>query len=225
MLATKYDETLSLHRSEADSAERQSRQRDVQPAHSRSTSISRGRRSGRKRRAPSNRNTAQRRQIDEGCWARNSSPRWTWQRCRGWSLNRALAELFKVVREEAASNPTFALKLEEALSVYRPSKALKQAARAQVKPQVEPRPVIAEPVCRGPAPARRGRAGRGLAASSAGGSRCPAMNPVSIYSRQGEDGLRCATGEPDFARGAGRAGGRAQSGSRRPAPRALTATD
>lgn len=97
------------------------------------------------------------------------------------SLNRALAELFKVVREEAAGNPEFALKLEEALSVYRPSKALKQAARAKLKPQsapppVAPAPAIVEPIPEAPV--------------------APAINPISIFANQGEAALRSALAEP-----------------------------
>jgi hypothetical protein len=97
------------------------------------------------------------------------------------SLNRALAELFKVVREEAARNSDFALKLEEALSVYRPSKALKQAAKARLKPRpaapaLEPAPVLGE-----------------LAESV---EPTPGINPVSIFSNQGEQALRTALAAP-----------------------------
>jgi hypothetical protein len=104
------------------------------------------------------------------------------------SLNRALAELFKVVRDEAASNPAFALKLEEALSVYRPSKALKQAARARVAPKAsEPKPVIFEPAPEAaPTPAPVAQPAEAA----------PAINPVSIFSRDGEDALRSALAEP-----------------------------
>lgn len=96
------------------------------------------------------------------------------------SLNRALAELFKVVREEAAGNPAFALKLEEALNVYRPSKALKQAAKARLKPRPaasEPAPAPVEPV--------------GQEAPAA-----PGINPISIYTNQGEAALRTALAGP-----------------------------
>jgi hypothetical protein len=92
------------------------------------------------------------------------------------SLNRALAELFKVVREEAAGNPGFALKLEEALSVYRPSKALKQAAKARLRPK-PPAPVPDEPV--------------GQEEPAA-----PGINPISIYTNQGEAALRTALAAP-----------------------------
>ena len=98
------------------------------------------------------------------------------------SLNRALAELFKVVREEAAGNPAFALKLEEALSVYRPSKALKQAAKARLRPKpaapaAAPAPAPVEPVEQ-EAPA------------------APGINPISIYTNQGEAALRTALAAP-----------------------------
>jgi hypothetical protein len=96
------------------------------------------------------------------------------------SLNRALTELFKVVREEAAGNPAFALKLEEALSVYRPSKALKQAAKARLKPM---------PVAPGPAPAPVEPAEQEEPAA-------PGINPISIYTSQGEAALRTALAEP-----------------------------
>ncbi|HWA21541.1 MAG TPA: hypothetical protein VG735_03990 [Caulobacterales bacterium] len=95
------------------------------------------------------------------------------------SLNRALAELFKVVREEAAGNPAFALKLEEALSVYRPSKALKQAAKARLRPKPAA-PAPAEPV--------------GQEEPAA-----PGINPISIYTNQGEAALRMALAAPSRA--------------------------
>lgn len=107
------------------------------------------------------------------------------------SLNRALAELFKVVRDEAASNPAFALKLEEALSAYRPSKAFKQAARAKVRPP-PPKPstpVEAEPIgAAAPEPETIEEIAEVEAA--------PAINPVAIFSTGGEDALRIALAGP-----------------------------
>lgn len=106
------------------------------------------------------------------------------------SLNRALGELFKVIREEAASNPAFALKLEEALSVYRPSKALKQAARAKLRPKAPPAaelPAIESEPAPSPHPAPPA-------------PEAPALNPVAVFTREGEDGLRAALDGGDYSR-------------------------
>ncbi len=106
------------------------------------------------------------------------------------SLNRALAELFKVVREEAATNPGFALKLEEALSVYRPSKALKQAARAKVQPRPpEAKPLVEPVVAAQPQPVE-------IEPAEPEPIAAPAINPVSIFSNQGEEALRSALAAP-----------------------------
>jgi hypothetical protein len=91
------------------------------------------------------------------------------------SLNRALGELFKVIREEAAANPEFALRLEEALGFYKPSARRKQAAKAKLKRPVEP-----------PKQAVRARGEIGQETVPA----APALNPISLYTREGEAALR-----------------------------------
>jgi hypothetical protein len=108
------------------------------------------------------------------------------------SLNRALGELFKVIREEAASNPAFALKLEEALSVYRPSKALKQAARAKLKPKAPP--------VAGPAPLEEEAESAPLPHPAPPDVEPPALNPVAVFTREGEAGLRAALDGGDYSR-------------------------
>jgi hypothetical protein len=83
------------------------------------------------------------------------------------SLARALAELFKAIRDEAGSNPDFALKLEQALAVYKPSKRAKQAARERVAPRPAP---MASPA-KTPRPSFE-------------------VNPVALLTQRGEDALR-----------------------------------
>jgi hypothetical protein len=97
------------------------------------------------------------------------------------SLARALAELFKAVRDEAGTNPDFALKLEQALAVYKPSKRAKQAARDRVAVRPAPAPVMQ------PAPAPPS------APPPVG------VNPVSLLQQQGEDALRAELAGEDYS--------------------------
>ncbi len=117
------------------------------------------------------------------------------------SLNRALGELFKVIREEAASNPAFALKLEEALSVYRPSKALKQSARAKLSPKTPPvaEPGPVEEALSEPLPLEEREAAPAPLPHPAP-PEAPALNPVAVFTRDGEDGLRAALDGGDYSR-------------------------
>lgn len=96
------------------------------------------------------------------------------------SLARALAELFKAIRDEAGTNPDFALKLEQALAVYKPSKRAKQAARERVAPRPAPPPVS-------PAPTQR-------AAPPPDG-----VNPVAMLQQQGEEALRAELAGEDYS--------------------------
>jgi hypothetical protein len=111
------------------------------------------------------------------------------------SLQRALTELFKVIREEANTNPEFALKLEEALGTYRPSKRAKQRARERASPNTPrpmqpPRPAF-EPPSEVPvtipeeAPPPAGIV--------------HGLNPVSVLSQQGEDALRATLGDDGYS--------------------------
>lgn len=95
------------------------------------------------------------------------------------SLARALAELFKAVRDEAGTNPDFALKLEQALAVYKPSKRAKQAARERVAPRPAAPPAQ-------PAPAPRAAPPEGV-------------NPVAVLQQQGEDALRAELAGADYS--------------------------
>lgn len=101
------------------------------------------------------------------------------------SLQRALTELFKVIREEANANPEFALKLEEALGTYRPSKAAKRAALKRVSPGAPPKPVP-RPVEGPPAP-------KGAPAPTI------TLNPVSVLTQSGEEGLRSVLAEDGYS--------------------------
>jgi hypothetical protein len=111
------------------------------------------------------------------------------------SLQRALTELFKVIREEANTNPEFALKLEEALGTYRPSKRAKQRAKERISPSAPtPRPVPPPPV---ETPIE-------VAATSQEGATPPAgivhgLNPVSVLTQDGEEALRAALGEDRYS--------------------------
>jgi hypothetical protein len=87
------------------------------------------------------------------------------------SLARALAELFKAIRDEAGTNPDFALKLEQALAVYKPSKRAKQAARERIAPRPAPAPIQPDPPPAAPPPSFD-------------------VNPVALLTQQGEDALR-----------------------------------
>lgn len=95
------------------------------------------------------------------------------------SLARALAELFRAIRDEAGTNPDFALKLEQALAVYKPSKRAKQAARERVAPRPAPPPAQ-------PAPAPRAEPPEGV-------------NPVAVLQQQGEDALRAELAGADYS--------------------------
>ena len=97
------------------------------------------------------------------------------------SLARALAELFKAIRDEAGTNPEFALKLEQALAVYKPSKRAKQAARDRVA--VGP---AAPPIT--PAPAR-----------PAATPPPTGVNPVAVLTQQGEEALRAELAGEDYS--------------------------
>jgi hypothetical protein len=55
------------------------------------------------------------------------------------SLNRALGELFKAIREEAARNPEFAARLGDAIAIYKPPK------RRRSPPAPAPAPPPAQP--------------------------------------------------------------------------------
>jgi hypothetical protein len=96
------------------------------------------------------------------------------------SLARALAELFKAIRDEAGTNPDFALKLEQALAVYKPSKRAKQAARERVAPRPAPPPVQPPP----PRPAAPPPEG---------------VNPVAVLQQQGEEALRAELAGDDYS--------------------------
>lgn len=99
------------------------------------------------------------------------------------SLARALAELFKAIRDEAGTNPDFALKLEQALAVYKPSKRAKQAARERVAPRPAPPPQAAPAPTHAPAPSQPP----------------PGVNPVSVLQQQGEDALRAELAGEDYS--------------------------
>ncbi len=94
------------------------------------------------------------------------------------SLNRALTEFFKAVRDEAANNPAFAAKLGDAMALHKPRR------------RKGPRPVAAEkPAAPPPAPAFD------LAAEIGGKDDdapplAPALNPIAFLNKEGEAALR-----------------------------------
>ncbi|MGE3302097.1 MAG: hypothetical protein AB7M12_03195 [Hyphomonadaceae bacterium] len=112
------------------------------------------------------------------------------------SLNRALAELFKAIREEAAHNDAFAARLEDALALYkpprrrrpaRPAPAAEPPAPAQTPPVLEaleafdpepPAPIEPADVAPGP----------------------PALNPIALYSEAGEAALRSVLEDETYSR-------------------------
>lgn len=97
------------------------------------------------------------------------------------SLNRALTELFKAIREEAARNPEFAERIGEAIAVYKPPKRRRRPAAAA--PVAAPPP--AKPFDLQAALAREGEAPANDAAIAA-----PDINPIAFFSREGEEALR-----------------------------------
>lgn len=97
------------------------------------------------------------------------------------SLNRALTELFKAVREEAARNPEFAERIGEAIAIYKPPKRRRRA----VAPAPATPPPPAKPFDLQAALAREGEAPANDAAIAA-----PDINPISFYSGKGEEALR-----------------------------------
>jgi hypothetical protein len=113
------------------------------------------------------------------------------------SLNRALGELFKVIREEAAANPDFALKLEEALGTYRPSKRAKDAARARAGGAPRPTRLPPAPVEDVPpeqwatpiAPSDAAPDGPPVTPTPIIPA-TPDLNPIAFLTREGEDALR-----------------------------------
>lgn len=94
------------------------------------------------------------------------------------SLNRTLARLFSEVRREAKNNPEFADRLDAVLQSH--------ASRRDV-----PEDVLEE-----------------IAASDPDGAPAvalPALNPVGLFQRDGEDGLKAALNDNGFSEGALRA--------------------
>jgi hypothetical protein len=106
------------------------------------------------------------------------------------SLNKALMELFRAVREEAARNPEFAAKLGDAIAIYKPPKRRRKLA-ATAAPPPPPKPFdLKESLAR---PAIE-EAADPVAQVEAAAFPVPApdLNPISFYSREGEDALRAA---------------------------------
>jgi hypothetical protein len=104
------------------------------------------------------------------------------------SLNRALTELFKAIREEAARNPEFAARLGEAIAIYKPPKRKRKPAPAPAPPPAKPFDLEAS-LARAPLPEAEDAAAVAedqvfspLAA--------PSLNPIAFFSREGEDALR-----------------------------------
>ncbi len=93
------------------------------------------------------------------------------------SLNRTLARLFSEVRREAKNNPEFADRLDAVLQSH--------ASRRDV-----PEDVFTE-----------------IAKSDPDGEavELPAINPVGLFQREGEDGLKAALNDNGFSEGALRA--------------------
>ena len=108
------------------------------------------------------------------------------------SLNKALGELFKVIREEAAANPEFALKLEQAMAVYKPSKRAKQAAREKIAP----RPAPAKPEA---AETPEAELFDPPAAPVKPDMVAPALNPVAMLGKEGEEALRAELEEGPYS--------------------------
>ena len=102
------------------------------------------------------------------------------------SLNRALTELFKAIREEAARNPEFAAKIGDAIAIYKPPKRKRRAPapppaapfnlhESLARTAAEPAPEVHDPA---------------EEAESAAFGPGPELNPIAFLSREGEDALR-----------------------------------
>jgi len=93
------------------------------------------------------------------------------------SLNRTLARLFSEVRREAKNNPAFADRLDAVLQSH--------ASRRDVPDDVLEEIAASDPDSEAAA--------------------LPAINPVGLFQREGEDGLKAALNDNGFNEGALRA--------------------
>jgi hypothetical protein len=104
------------------------------------------------------------------------------------SLNRALGELFRAIREEAARNPEFATRLGDAIAIYKPKRKKRPAG-----PAVWPGPIapfdLQASLARAPAPEAE-EADIAAEPEAESAPDVPALNPISFLSREGEAALR-----------------------------------
>ncbi len=111
------------------------------------------------------------------------------------SLNQALNEILRAIREEVAQNPRFKKRLEEALAAYQPqrrrARALSPAGAAQ---RPTPTPTSAPAPAAPPPPVEPAPAPLPPAAET--------LNPIALFSRVGEEGLRAALAGPGLSRAA-----------------------
>jgi hypothetical protein len=107
------------------------------------------------------------------------------------SLNRALTELFKAIREEAARNPEFAARLGEAIAIYKPPKRKRKPAPAPAPPPAKPFDLEAS-LARAPLPEAVDAAAvaEDQVFSPPPAPPTPSLNPIAFFSREGEDALR-----------------------------------
>jgi hypothetical protein len=106
------------------------------------------------------------------------------------SLNRALGELFRAVREEAARNPDFAERLGQAIAIYKPPRRRKPAP-APALPAAPAAPFdLSASLARADAPEQDVE----VAAEPA-----PALNPIAFLDREGAEALRGELGEAAYS--------------------------
>jgi hypothetical protein len=109
------------------------------------------------------------------------------------SLNRALTEMFKAVREEAARNPEFAAKIGEAMAIYKPPKRRRRLPAVVAAPSPAPaKPFdLQESLARPEPPEAKDFAAEvedEVFAPPAADA--PKINPITFITREGEDALR-----------------------------------
>lgn len=105
------------------------------------------------------------------------------------SLNRALTDMFRVIREEAARNPEFAEKLGDALAAYRPPRRRRRASSSaqSVAEKAVPPPAfdLAAEIESKAFPVPEAELG-----SQGEAPDVPDINPISFLTKEGEDALR-----------------------------------